>query len=268
MSTILHVSDIHFGPPHRPVVGAGLMRLVEARRPDVLVVSGDLTQRAKAYQFRQAREYLDAMPVPWIAVPGNHDVPMYRVWERAFAPFWIWRKSFGEIIEPELLVGDLAIVGLNSAHNLTIKHGRLRRAQVDRACERLAALSAGATRIVVTHHPVVRVPGYDRDPATRGSSYALERLAAAGVELILSGHLHQLHRTTTEEQWPQVDPPILLLQSGTTTSSRGRNHEEGRCSGWWIEVEETAFALESLMWSDDEGEFLTAERFVHGRSTH
>jgi predicted phosphodiesterase len=123
--TIFHISDVHFGPPHLPRVSDGVVELVEERRPDVVVLSGDLTQRAKPEQFRQARRFVDRMPVPTLVVPGNHDVPLYRFWERIFDPLGSYRRHFSEELEPILRDERMILVGINTAHGWTLKEGRI-----------------------------------------------------------------------------------------------------------------------------------------------
>src|SRR4030095_10141040 len=80
---LLHISDVHFGPPHRPELAEKGLAFVEEHRPAAVVLSGDLTQRAKPKQFQEARRFVDRLPAPTLVVPGNHDVPLYRLWERS-----------------------------------------------------------------------------------------------------------------------------------------------------------------------------------------
>ena len=87
MISVLHVSDLHFGPPYVPEVGEALQTFAHRLRPELIVASGDFTQRAKPEQFREARAWLDRLPdAPVVVTPGNHDAPLYRVWERITAP--------------------------------------------------------------------------------------------------------------------------------------------------------------------------------------
>src|SRR5688500_13535226 len=122
---LLHISDVHFGPPHLPELAEKIQEFAARRRPDVIALSGDLTQRAKAEQFRQARKFVDRLPAPTLVVPGNHDVPLYRVWERALSPFHAYRKYFAEDLEPVWQDDELLLVGINTAHGWTVKEGRI-----------------------------------------------------------------------------------------------------------------------------------------------
>ena len=137
--SILHISDIHFGPAHLPDRAAGVLDLVAARRPDLVILSGDLTQRAKPTQFRAARRFVDEIGVQVLAVPGNHDVPLYRFWERCLVPLRAYRRHFDSELEPRLADDELLVVGFNTAFNLTLTGGRILRRQLT-----AAALDAGS----------------------------------------------------------------------------------------------------------------------------
>jgi 3',5'-cyclic AMP phosphodiesterase CpdA len=144
--SLFHVSDVHFGPPHRPRVAQGVLGMIEERRPDLVVVSGDLTQRARPEQFRQARAFVDAIPVPSIVVPGNHDVPMFRVWERVFDPFGCYRRHFSDELEPIYRDDSLLVVGINTAFAWTIKEGRIKLARLLEVGELLGSVPEGCSR--------------------------------------------------------------------------------------------------------------------------
>ena len=127
MRNVLHISDIHFGPKHLPAVSAGVLELAAARRPDLVVISGDLTLRAKPHQFREARAFADELAriAPVLAVPGNHDVPLYRVWERLLQPFGAWRRHFAGELEPVFRDSELLVAGVNTAQAFALKGGRI-----------------------------------------------------------------------------------------------------------------------------------------------
>lgn len=256
MRRILHVSDLHFGPRHLPEVAEGVLQLVERARPDLVVNSGDMTQRAKPLQFRQARLFLDRLAAPSISVPGNHDVPMYRVWERVGSPFGAYRKHFATDLEPEYFDPELAVVGLNSAFNWTVKDGQLKASQLARASERWARAEAGAMRIAVLHHQLIPPPRFDNQRVLSGAFEAQRAFARAGVEMVLSGHLHQAWVGTNEAYYPTGERPLLLVHSGTTTSSRGRGIERLRNTCNWIEIDQHSIALQRLLWQPAEQRFV------------
>lgn len=258
MRRLLHISDIHFGPKHLPEVAAGVEAMVAERRPDLVVVSGDLTLRAKPRQFRAARAYVDRLRrvAPVLAVPGNHDVPLYRFWERLMIPFGAYRRHFDHELEPVYRDPELVAVGLNSAHGWGVKGGRIRRPSLAAAVQALATAPPGAFRLAVVHHHLMRPPGVDCEHAAWGARRALAVLAGSGVELVLSGHLHQ----TLALAPPGGSATLRQLLCGTTTSSRGRGPERQRNSLNWIDVEAESWSFESLFWSPGEGRFASARR--------
>ena len=249
MRRILHASDLHFGPHYRPDVGEGLLRLIESRQPDLVVISGDLTQRAKRRQFRDARAWVSRLTVPWIAVPGNHDVPMYRAafTERLLAPFGMYRNEFASELEPVVEDDSTIVIGVNTSFNWTIKDGRFTVA----ALERLDRLLCGArdkTKIVVVHHHLVPPPRFGTARVTARSIEALELMAHHGVEMVLAGHLHQTYVALSEEYYPTGRTPVLLIHAGTSTSSRGRGWERRRHTCNWIELGDQTTWIEHLVW--------------------
>jgi len=254
LAKLLHVSDIHFGPKHLRRLSEAVLELAHAGRPDLVVVSGDLTQRAKPYQFREARAWLDRLPAPVSFVPGNHDVPMFRFWERFLSPFDAWTRNLAPELVRGYRDGELAVAGLNTAHAWTSKHGRVTAAEIAGVERELQAAHGVAARVVVAHHPLAGGERLGREPVARGGLAALERIARAGADLVLSGHLHHGF-------WLRpfgADGP-LVAHAGTTTSSRGRGAEAGRNSLNWIELETGAVRLERRLWNPVAGRFEVEE---------
>jgi len=259
---LLHLSDIHFGPPHYEPAAAGVEALVREKRPDLIIVSGDLTQRAKARQFRQARRFLEGLGRPFLAVPGNHDVPMYRVWERLFDRYGAYRRHFNVDLEPSFVDDEMEVVGFNTAFNLTIDNGRFTGSQLAGVGRRFGAGGFGSdnapVRIAVAHHPLAALPELMGWRTARRSGEALAAFAAAGVDLVLSGHVH----VAAVGRAPGCERRLWLVHSGTSTSGRGRGAEQGRNSCNWITLDagpagRTA-RVEQLAWSEDRGLFEVA----------
>src|SRR3569832_1650921 len=99
MRTIAHISDLHFGRTDSAVL-EGLKRAIVESKPDIVVVSGDLTQRAKRQEFVAAKRFLDALPRPQIVVPDNHDVPLYNVMARWLTPLTRFRRYISKDLAP------------------------------------------------------------------------------------------------------------------------------------------------------------------------
>jgi len=264
--TILHASDVHFGRPHLPELSRAVVRFVHRERPGAVVVSGDLTQRARAGEYRAAREFLDELaPCPVIVTPGNHDVPLFRVWERLFAPYRNYRIHIGHDLDTILDVNGGAagparvrFVALSSSAPLrAIVNGRVTPRQLAFADEAFAATSAGALRVLVIHHNLIAPRGGPRAPPLRGAGRLLEHLRRWGVHLVLSGHVHRSHLGWSNREG-SVDGaagvPVLL--AGTASSDRGRGSEKGRNSFNVIRVGASGSEVAVYLYSRDAGDFL------------
>jgi 3',5'-cyclic AMP phosphodiesterase CpdA len=239
LRALLHISDVHFGPKHLDDRAAAVLAFVRDRKPDYVVISGDLTQRAKPHQFAAAKRFVETLPCPTIAVPGNHDVPLYRFWERAFFPFGAWGRHFSTELEPHVVDDEVCIVGVNTAFNRTFTGGRITPAQRRRVEALFQAAPRSAYRIVVAHHNLVRPPELEGVPAPlAGSVPALSVLHSSGVDMVLSGHVHQSYVASIAVAGGEEGGVILC--SGTTTSSRGRGVEQGVSTCHWIEIVPTA----------------------------
>jgi 3',5'-cyclic AMP phosphodiesterase CpdA len=262
--SLLHCSDVHFGPKHhRPQVTAGLLDLIDARRPDLVVVSGDLTERAKPAQFRAAREFVDSVRVPTLVVPGNHDVPMYRLFfmERVLAPFHAYRTYFSADLEPVYRDEEMLVIGVNSAFNWTLKGGRITRRRLHDLEELLAGAPPGLVKVVVVHHPLIPPPGAGAREVLRHARRALNLFSAAGVDLVLSGHMHQAYTGSSGESYlPRGRRPVLVVHSGTTTTSRGRGGERQRNTCNWIRLDGRAIAVSPYAWEPALGRFVEQGR--------
>lgn len=257
---ILHVSDVHFGPPHLPEVSAGVLTFIAERRPDLVVVSGDLTQRAKPEQFRQARRWVDRIPVPTVVVPGNHDVPMYRVWERIFAPYGAYRRHFSDEMEPVFQDEELLVVGINTAYNWTIKDGRITPARLLEVGKLLEQAPDHLLKVVVAHHHLIPPPNFGTQRVLANAYEAIDLFSTVGVDLILSGHQHQTYVGNSEEFYPKGRPPVVILHSGTTTSSRGRGGERDKNTCNLVRIDASSLLVSHYRWEP------TADRFTeHSR---
>jgi 3',5'-cyclic AMP phosphodiesterase CpdA len=217
VSVLLQISDTHFGTEQAPVVEA-LAALARQQRPDLIVLSGDITQRARPAQFRAARAFTDRLGAPVLAVPGNHDIPLFDLWSRLRHPYARYIAAFGADLEPGFSTRDLLVVCVNTTRAWRHKHGEVSAAQIDRVAQRLAAADAGQLRVVVVHQPVAVTRAQDESDRLRGHADALRRWASAGADLVMGGHIHL----------PFVAPlqglarPVWAVQAGTAVSARVR----------------------------------------------
>ena len=205
MSRIVHLSDLHFGTDRQELL-LPLADHVRVLGPDLVVVSGDLTQRARRGQFAEARTFLDGLGLPWLAVPGNHDVPLHNPLMRLLRPYSHYRAAMGEELEPARRLPDALVSGLNTVDPYVWQRGRLRRQSLERAC---AQPSDGVLHLVAMHHPPEHAPGVDKR-RMRGAEIGLAALWECGVDVVLCGHLH-----SWRVQPVRTAEGVLLIQAGT-----------------------------------------------------
>jgi 3',5'-cyclic AMP phosphodiesterase CpdA len=267
MTELLHISDVHFGPPHLPRLARGVLDFIEARTPDMVVLSGDLTQRARPEQFRQARKFVDTIPVPTLVVPGNHDVPLYRVWERVFDPFGAYKEHFSQELEPIHRQDGLLVVGVNTAFNWTLKDGRITLDRLLEVGELIAAEPRETFKVVVAHHHIIPPPNFGTQRVLTNAFEAIDLFSAVGVDLILSGHLHQTYIGNSEEFYPKGRPPVVILHSGTTTSSRGRAGEKEKNSCNLIRFDDRSLVVSHHRWEPSVERFAEHSRHWYPRQT-
>jgi 3',5'-cyclic AMP phosphodiesterase CpdA len=229
MLTIVHGSDLHFGKPFHPEAARAFKGAVEGLMPDLLVLSGDFTQRAKVREYEAAREYLkDFRGFPVVVTPGNHDVPLYRVWERLLAPHRNYREYISQELDSVTRVSGATVVALNStAPHSTIVNGRIRDRQLRFAAQAFLDTPEGDARIVVAHHHLAPAPDYESDQVMPGFRRCLDAFTEMKVDLILGGHLHRGYIGSSLDVYPGEDREygIVIAHSGTTSSRRGRARE-------------------------------------------
>jgi 3',5'-cyclic AMP phosphodiesterase CpdA len=221
MRTLIHLSDLHFGRVDQALLGP-LRDLIHSIAPSVVVISGDLTQRAKPEQFEEARAFLDTLPGPQIVVPGNHDISLYNVFRRFVKPLARYKRYITDDLDPIYVDDEIAVVGVNTARSLTIKDGRVNKEQVAKIREQLTGLDPKLTRIVVTHHPFDLPTTFEEEDLVDRAPMAMEVFAECGVDVLLAGHMHVSHAASTAARY-QIDAyAALVVQAGTATSTRGR----------------------------------------------
>ncbi|MBT9384195.1 metallophosphoesterase family protein [Pseudooceanicola sp. CBS1P-1] len=214
MSRLLHLSDLHFGRSE-PALEAPLLAAISRIRPDLVVVSGDFTQRARVAQFRQARAFLERVEAPLLCVPGNHDTPLDNVLLRFLRPFGRYRRWIDRDLEPTYRDAALSVVGVNTVNPFAWQQGRFRRRALERVCT--AFEDAGdRLRVAVLHHPLEHGPEVEKRPM-RGAARALRGLSDCGADVVLSGHLHRAGTAPF-----RAAPGLLFVQAGTGLSTRRR----------------------------------------------
>jgi 3',5'-cyclic AMP phosphodiesterase CpdA len=224
MSLLLHISDTHFGTEQPPVVAA-LEALARARRPDVLVLSGDITQRATPPQFEAGRRLVERLGMTGraLALPGNHDIPLFDLFERVTRPYRHYLAAFGPGLEPLLTTDDFSIIGVNTTRPSRHKNGEVAPEQVARAAAALKRAPSRQLRIVVTHQPVDVYRPEDEHDRLRGAEEAIRVWSRAGADLVLGGHIHLPYVLDLRRRAPATVRPMWCVQAGTAVSSRVRH---------------------------------------------
>jgi len=219
--TIAHVSDLHFGREDPRVVEAVLEDLADSR-PHLVVVSGDLTQRARTREFQAARAFLDRLPAPALVVPGNHDIPLFDLARRFFRPLARYRRMVTDDLLPLFHEEELAVLGVNTARSNVWKSGRLSHDQIESIRSHLSPLPPRVMKVLVTHHPFLPAPGSATGGVVGRGLRALQVAEACGVDLVLSGHLHVGYSGDVRAHYLSIRRSILFAQAGTATSLRVR----------------------------------------------
>ena len=254
MSRIAHISDIHFGRIAHPRIVPDLIAEVNAGGVDVVVLSGDLTQRARHREFQAAVEMIEAFEPPVIVVPGNHDVhPWWRPASRLLRPLSRYQHYVSDSLMPTFENEHLAILGINSAHGRTVKGGLVGREMRWRIAEFFGEQPAERFKVLVVHHHLTRIQALGPHDVARKARRTLEVAAEVGVSLVLCGHLHISHIEPV--LWGAREHRLVVASAGTATSNRGRG--EHRMTNFYnrISVSADAFTVEERSYQPEGGGF-------------
>jgi 3',5'-cyclic AMP phosphodiesterase CpdA len=253
-SRILHLSDLHFGR-QRPALVEAVVALAQTLAPDLIAISGDLTQRARRRELDAARTFLARLPRPLLLVPGNHDMPGWQLWERFGDPWRKWRSRLGPALEPMVETPGLLAVGVNTARPGGLyrdwSRGHIDPEQVARVEGLLAGGQEKPLRVLVAHHPLLLTPAGAHRGLMGNADMALPRLRAAGLDLALGGHVHL--------GYSGVASGVVIAQAGTGTSDRLVGEPNG-CN--LITAEGGRLQVAQWQWQGDGFSPVAEHRFV------
>ncbi|MDY0095682.1 MAG: metallophosphoesterase [Candidatus Vecturithrix sp.] len=225
MRTLAHISDIHFGAIDLDIA-RGLLQSLQQLQPDMVLVSGDLTQRARSRQFQAARRYLDNIPFPKIVVPGNHDIPLYNIYRRFQKPLEKYQRYITSDMSPFFEDQELAVLGVNTARSLTFKNGRVSVKQMHVIARKMCTVPDEKFKILVTHHPFLPPPDFPKEPIVGRARRTLKTIEHCRLDLLLSGHFHQSYAGGTHAVHTMLRHSVLVIQAGTATSTRLHHREK------------------------------------------
>ena len=222
MTSLMQISDPHFGTA-RPVVMQALAQLAKAQKPDVLVLSGDITQRARASEFAQARAFCDSLEIPrLLAIPGNHDIPLFNLFQRLFSPYGRYLAAFGPELEPVMSTPLLHVIGVKTTRRRRHKNGEISPAQTARVVAELGRSDPAQLRIVVVHQPVHVMHTEDQHDRLRGWEPAVHAWSQAGADIVMGGHIHLPSLCDLSARLGGLKRRFWCVQAGTALSTRVR----------------------------------------------
>src|SRR5437763_1673964 len=260
MARLVHLSDLHFGAHDERLVEAVEWH-VDAIKPDLVVISGDFTQRARTEQFREACEFLERLRDRGhevLGVPGNHDVPLYDVLRRFLSPLARYRRFIDDTLCPFVELPGVSVLGLNTARSLAFKEGRINRDQVEFIRETFARTPEEDVRILVTHHPMFALQvGHEVQRAIGRQELALDAIERAGVDMLLAGHMHHASTHSAADLVTRAGG-ALVVQAGTATSTRLREQDQSFNT---IDIVDGCVTITVNAWRDDDFHPASAQRY-------
>lgn len=255
---IVQISDTHFGT-ERPEVERALISALNAVPPDTVLLTGDITQRARRRQFECARRFLAKLPAhDLIAIPGNHDVPLYHLWRRLFNPYHGFKQAFKKL-EVTRITDACTIIAINTTCPMKHKDGVISHQKIAQVAKELQSGKHSRLRIVAAHHPTAVVLSSDRENLVKNAKAAIETWSAAGMDLVLGGHIHYPFMAPLKGHYPQINTQAWVIQAGTAVSRRVRNQKSNSFNRIVIEDKRETVRIEQWSYQMDAGRFELVE---------
>jgi 3',5'-cyclic AMP phosphodiesterase CpdA len=261
---ILHVSDLHFGARDDPILEQGLASLIERLRPELVIASGDLTNRGTRDQHERAAGFLRRLGPPILAVPGNHDIP-YTFPDR-FTKTWVEFERHWTTVEPELITEGAHIVGINSVRPWRHQSGGVTDEQLERATRKLRIAAPEKLRVVVLHHQMVGAPWRTRKKPVARRTHVLAKLVECGAELIVGGHIHQGTVSERHEFEVITGDARGVVVSIAPGLGQPRPKRLGEARGVVVySAQEKSLTTETYIWREDDWGLTAVRTFPRGR---
>jgi 3',5'-cyclic AMP phosphodiesterase CpdA len=248
MRTIAQISDLHFGRIN-PFILNPLVNTINKANPDLIVVTGDLTQRAKVDEFKKAKAFLDSLPYPKVIVPGNHDIPAFNLFARFSNGFSRYQKYISKNLNHFYADKHIAVAGINTARPYKWRGGSLNLEETEQTCHRLKSAPKNTIKIIALHHSIDLPWEYSTSYLVGKWQQALEIFIKCKIDIVLSGHNHRSHIHLTTDRNPHHKHAALVFHAGTTTSTRTRGGE--RNSFNIIQIDEKNLTFEKNIWNPD-----------------
>ena len=239
---IAHISDPHFGTTEPKKITA-LLEALKSLNPSLIALSGDITQRARRQQFRDAKTFCESLrPIPLVVVPGNHDLPLFNLAARFFWPYFGYRRILGFPLSSRKNFGEVDVVGLNSTDPKRHIQGDLYRGDVKKLKK---FTGESVVRVAIFHHPMDCAKATDEKNLLTNAEQALGYLETAKIDLVLGGHIHDPFVKLSDARYPQTKRPLIISVAGTCLSSRTRSGAPNSFN--LVDIETNADAAEMLI---------------------
>jgi len=258
MTSIIQFSDIHFGVEDRDAMAA-VKAFADTLKPDCILICGDITQDGKTSEFKAAQTWINSFNVPRLITPGNHDTPVYGIFQRLFQPWGRYDRYIAPLSEPFYADKNVMIVTMNTARGIQPKLdwslGVVDMDVLDEKIKTLHSAEAGSLKMIAVHHPLIYPEISPLDKETKNGPEAIERLSNANIDAVLSGHIHTPFFVDREPG----KTGIVSIGSGTLSTRRrgvppSFNH---------IQIDEATLTVTAIDWID--GTFIAAKPWVKSR---
>ncbi|MCW2965854.1 MAG: hypothetical protein JWO17_3106 [Actinomycetia bacterium] len=261
---ILHVSDLHFGARDDPILERGLAALIEEVSPELVIASGDLTNRGRRDEHERAAAFLNRLGPPVLAIPGNHDIPY--TFPARFTSTWAEFERLWQTAEPEYIGAGAHVVGLNSVRPWRHQSGGVSDAQLERATNKLHQASAEKLRVVALHHQMVGAPWRTRKKPVARRTHVLATLVDSGAELIIGGHIHQATVSERHEFEVITDDARGVVVSIAPGLGQPRPKRRGEARGCVVyRADERTLTVDTYIWREDDWGLTAVRTFPRGR---